>query len=69
MSDSEYLMNDIPHGTSFEDILCSLATPVHDGPQLNYELILKMLENQPTVQDSKLDNSLSVARHECDEIR
>lgn len=68
MLDSEYLMNDIPRGTSCEEILRSLAPPVHEDPEPNYKLILKMLKTQPALQDSELDDSLSVARLVFNEI-
>lgn len=57
---SKYLMNDIPRGTTVEKILRSLAPPVHTDPQLNYDLIQRMLENEPVFRDSELDDSLSV---------
>lgn len=57
---SKYLMNDIPRGTTLEEVLRSLAPSVHTDPQLNYEPIRRMLANQPVFRDSELDDSLSV---------
>lgn len=61
---SEYLMNDIPRGTTVEAILRSLAPPVHTDPKLNYELIQGMLDETPFIQDSQLDDDHSVMKLE-----
>lgn len=59
---SEYLMNDIPRGTTVAAILRSLAPPVHTDPQLNYELIQKMLDDTIYIQDSHLDDDHCVMK-------
>lgn len=60
-------MNDIPRGTSSEEILRSFAPSTHEDPTLNYEIILKNLKTQPALEDSKLDDSLTVATLEFNE--
>lgn len=54
---SSYLMTHIACDTSTADIIRSLAGP---DTQFNYKLILGMLDHEPVLLDSKLDDSLSV---------
>lgn len=60
---STYLMNNIPRGTTSKDLLCSLADhwKVHTTSEAQYPLLIQMLEREPTIHDSQLDDSLSVA--------
>lgn len=55
------LVNNIPRGTLPETLICSLAEHwrVHDGPFL-YPSLLQTLESEPVIQDSRLDDDLSI---------
>lgn len=60
---STYLMNNIPRGTSLQELLSSLAShwQVHADSLPQFPLILHMLTHEPTIHDSQLDDKLSVA--------
>lgn len=59
---SKYLMNNIPRGTSPNSLLRSLADlwRIDPNSHLCHEFILQIME-EPTIQDSQLDDALSVA--------
>lgn len=60
---STYLMNNIPRGTTVQALLLSLADnwKAHTSAETNYPLLLQLLEREPILQNSQLDDSLSVA--------
>lgn len=62
MPESEYVMDDILRGTDPNDTLRSLAHPAYPDPERNYRLIRDMLQSDLELEESELDDSLSVTR-------
>lgn len=60
---STYLVNNIPRGTSAKDLICSLAEhwKPYNTSVTNYPLLVQMMEREPVIHDSQLDDGLSVA--------
>lgn len=59
---STYIMNNIPRGTSSEDLIRSLESHWHvsSDSQLHFGLSREILKHTPVLLDSKLDDDLSV---------